>query len=83
MRAIEPDWQAEELVLPALRRGKRVAPAPDLDSIRSRARAQLESLHPAIRRLMNPHTYPVGLERRLHDRRVQQVLERRLPQLTT
>ena len=74
MRAIEPDWRAEELVLPVLRRGKRVAPAPDLDSIRARARAQLDSLHPAIRRLLNPHTYPVGLERRLHDRRVAQVL---------
>jgi nicotinate phosphoribosyltransferase len=80
MRALEAEWRAEELVLPVLRGGKRVAPAPDLDSIRSRARAQLDGLHPAIRRLLNPHTYPVGLERRLHDRRVQQVLERRLPQ---
>jgi nicotinate phosphoribosyltransferase len=78
MRAIERDWRAEELVLPVLRRGKRFAPAPDLDSIRQRARAQLHSLHPASRRLLNPHTYPVGLERRLHDRRVAQVLERRL-----
>jgi nicotinate phosphoribosyltransferase len=80
MRAIESDWRAEEMVLPVLRGGRRVAPAPDLDSIRSRARAQLNGLHPAIRRLLNPHTYPVGLEGRLHDRRVRQVLERRLPQ---
>jgi nicotinate phosphoribosyltransferase len=83
MRAIEADWRPEELVLPVLRGGKRIAAAPDLDSIRSRTRDQLESLHPAIRRLMNPHTYPVGLERRLHDRRVEQVLHRRLPGSTT
>jgi nicotinate phosphoribosyltransferase len=82
MRAIESEWRSEELVLPALRGGQRVAPAPDLDSIRSRTRAQLNGLHPAIRRLLNPHTYPVGLEGRLHDRRVRQVLERRLPQPT-
>jgi nicotinate phosphoribosyltransferase len=80
MRAIEPDWTPEELVLPALRRGRRVAAAPDLEAIRTRARSQLDSLHPAIRRLLNPHTYPVGLERQLHERRVQQVLERRRPQ---
>jgi nicotinate phosphoribosyltransferase len=83
MRAIEPDWRPEELVIPVLRHGKRIAPAPDLDLIRSRARAQLDSLHPAIRRLLNPHAYPVGLERRLHDRRVRQVLERRLVQSST
>jgi nicotinate phosphoribosyltransferase len=83
MRAIEPDWRPEELVVPVLRHGKRVAPAPDLELVRTRARAQLDSLHPAIRRLLNPHAYPVGLERRLHDRRVRQVLERRLLQSST
>jgi nicotinate phosphoribosyltransferase len=80
MRSIERDWRADELVLPALRRGKRVGAAPSLEAIRERARAQLQGLHPAIRRLLNPHTYPVGLERRLHERRVAQVLERRLGQ---
>ncbi|MGZ6266025.1 MAG: nicotinate phosphoribosyltransferase [Candidatus Limnocylindrales bacterium] len=83
MRSIEADWRPEELVLPVLRGGQRIAPAPDLDSIRARTRAQLESLHPAIRRLLNPHTYPVGLERRLHDRRLEQVLHRRLPRAAT
>jgi nicotinate phosphoribosyltransferase len=83
MRAIEADWRPEELVIPVLRHGKRVAPAPDLDLVRTRARAQLDSLHPAIRRLLNPHAYPVGLERRLHDRRLRQVLERRLLQSST
>ncbi|MGZ6267943.1 MAG: nicotinate phosphoribosyltransferase [Candidatus Limnocylindrales bacterium] len=83
MRSIEADWRPEELVLPVLRGGQRIATAPDLDSIRARTRAQLESLHPAIRRLLNPHTYPVGLERRLHDRRLEQVLHRRLPRAAT
>lgn len=78
MRAIDPTWQPEELVLPAMRAGRRVAPSPALDEIRARAHAQVGSLHPAIRRLLNPHTYPVGLERSLHERRVQLVLERRL-----
>jgi nicotinate phosphoribosyltransferase len=77
MRTIDPAWAAEELVLPALRAGKRVAPAPALDDVRARARAQVAALHPGIRRLLNPHVYPVGLEMGLHERRTAQVLERR------
>ncbi len=77
MRAIDPSWQPHELLLPALRAGARVAEAPSLDEMRARARAQIRSLHPAIRRLLNPHNYPVGLEMRLHQRRSALVLERR------
>jgi nicotinate phosphoribosyltransferase len=77
MRAIEPSWASEDLVLPALRKGARVSPAPELGEIRARAQSQIGSLHPAIRRLLNPHIYPVGLETRLHERRSALVLERR------
>jgi len=77
MRAIEPGWHPEELVLPALRQGKRVSPSPALDEVRARARTQIGGLHPATRRLLNPHTYPVGLERALHERRTRLVMERR------
>ena len=76
-RTIEPDWTAEELVLPALRAGRPAAPLPDLETIRARTRRQLAGLHPSTRRLLNPHVYPVGLERRLHERRIQEVLDRR------
>ena len=80
IRSIDPVWSAQELVVPALRAGRRVGPSPTLDEIRDRARGQIAAVHPAIRRLLNPHVYPVGLERRLHERRVQLVLERRLTQ---
>ena len=80
MRSIDPGWSAEELVLPALRNGRRAGSSPTLAEIRERARRQIAGLHPAIRRLLNPHVYPVGLECRLHRRRTEQVLERRLLQ---
>jgi nicotinate phosphoribosyltransferase len=79
MRSVDPAWSAQELVLPAMRDGRRVSASPSLNEIRERARAQVGALHPGIRRLLNPHVYPVGLERRLHDRRTQLILERRLP----
>jgi nicotinate phosphoribosyltransferase len=77
MRSIESDWSPQELVLPAMRAGVRVSPPPSLDEVRARARDQIGSLHPAIRRLLNPHLYPVGLEMRLHERRTALVVERR------
>ncbi len=77
MRVIEPTWATEELVLPALRKGVRVFSPPTLEEVRTRAQAQIHSLHPAIRRLLNPHIYPVGLEMRLHERRSALVMERR------
>jgi nicotinate phosphoribosyltransferase len=76
-RTIEPQWQPIELVEPYLRAGKRVAEPPPLEEVRARARTQIGSLHRGIRRLLNPHVYPVGLEHRLHDRRTELVLERR------
>jgi nicotinate phosphoribosyltransferase len=80
MRPLDPAWTSHEIVVPVMRAGMRLAPSPSLDEIRARAHDQLDSLHPAIRRLLNPHTYPVGLERRLHERRTHLVLERRLAQ---
>ena len=80
MRAIERGWRAQEIVEPAMRSGLRVRPSPTLDEIRARAREQVGSLHPAIRRLLNPHIYPVGLEMRLHERRSALVLEHRRAQ---
>jgi nicotinate phosphoribosyltransferase len=77
-RQIEPDWRPIDIVAPAMRAGRRVAPPATLDEIRERRRAQVAGLHRGIRRLLNPHTYPVGLEHRLHDRRTAQVLERRV-----
>ena len=76
-RAIEPGWQSHELVVPVMSDGRRIGPGPSLDEIRSRAQQQLAALHPGIRRLLNPHEYPVGLEIRLHDRRMGQVLDAR------
>ena len=68
-REIDGEHTIEELLQPVLRDGDRVAPAPSLDDIRARTRAQLDALHPTIRRLLNPHEYPVGLEERVHERR--------------
>nr|BCX01509.1 MAG: nicotinate phosphoribosyltransferase [Bacteroidota bacterium] len=58
---------AEPLLEPILLRGERLGALPDLETIRTRAREELQALPEAVRDLDNPDPYPVeispGLER--------------------
>ncbi|NTV47046.1 MAG: nicotinate phosphoribosyltransferase, partial [Chlorobiales bacterium] len=47
----------------------------DIHSIRKYALEQLATFHPAIKRLANPHEYPVGLELGLHKRKTEMILK--------
>ncbi|HTM19932.1 MAG TPA: nicotinate phosphoribosyltransferase, partial [Kofleriaceae bacterium] len=53
---------ARDLLVPALREGRRVAPPPPLADARARAAAELAALGPRTRRFANPQTYPVALD---------------------
>ena len=67
----------ETLLKPLARNGKVVLDEQFRDALAARARVseQLETLDETQKRLLNPHTYPVGLERGLFDRR-QELVER-------
>lgn len=66
-----------DLLVPAMRGGKRCLPPASLGELRQRAAHELQLLHPTIRRLVNPHEYPVGLESRLNDLRNKMIAENR------
>jgi len=66
-----------ELLEPVFRRGELVLQLPTLAESRARAQREVQSLDPGIRRFLNPHVYPVGLEATLHDYRTQLILEKR------
>ena len=68
-RRLPADAASEELLVPVLRAGRTVAVFPPLAEVRARAARQLAALHPAIKRFLNPHVYPVGLELGLHEAR--------------
>ncbi len=76
-RRIPEDARSEELLRPVIRAGEAVGERPPLTALRERTRAQLAALHPAIRRFLNPHVYPVGLELGLHEARARAILELR------
>jgi nicotinate phosphoribosyltransferase len=80
-RELPAGTPGEDLLVPIFRRGRRVWEPPPLPELQARTRAQLARLHPGVKRFLNPHTYPVGLEKRLHELRTALVLAaRRAPE---
>lgn len=69
-----PAQRFEELLVPVVRGGTRVYDTPGLPAIRERARVQVASVDPSVRRFLNPHSYPVGLERGLHALRMRLIV---------
>jgi nicotinate phosphoribosyltransferase len=76
-RPVRPEAEFVELLEPIFRQGKRVKDLPTLTESRAHAQRQVQSLDPGIRRFLNPHTYPVGLELTLHDYRTELILQHR------
>jgi nicotinate phosphoribosyltransferase len=76
-KTIPASAQAQDLLVPVFRGGKRVYDKPDLQAIRDRVQDQLGAFHAGVKRFVNPHQYPVGLEQSLHKRRTELVLKAR------
>jgi nicotinate phosphoribosyltransferase len=76
-KAIPADAVHEDLLVPVLRKGQIVYASPTIDAIRQRTERQLAYLHPGIKRFLNPHQYPTGLDKGLHDLKMQLVLKAR------
>ena len=74
---IDPETPFEDLLVPIFRRGQLVYQPPLLGDVRQRAQAQLAMFHMGVKRFVNPHQYPVGLELGLHDLKTELVLRAR------
>jgi nicotinate phosphoribosyltransferase len=66
-----------DLLVPILRGGQIVYTPPALEAVRRHAQEQLATFHAGIKRALNPHQYPVGLEEGLFDLRNRLILGRR------
>jgi len=76
-RSVPDGASYEDLLVPIFRNGKRVYELPSIEEIRKRRASQLDRFHTGIKRFVNPHRYPVGLERHLFDLKTRLVLEAR------
>jgi nicotinate phosphoribosyltransferase len=65
-KTISSEINGEDLLVPVFRKGELVYELPSLPEIQARTLEQVNSLDPTIRRFLNPHTYPVGLESSLY-----------------
>lgn len=76
-KAIGPHASGENLLVPIFRKGACVFAAPPLAESRQRTAEQLAGFHGGVKRFINPHAYPAGLERSLHDLRTRLILAAR------
>lgn len=76
-RRLHAGLDSTDLLVPIFREGQLIYEAPSLSVVRDRARESVAAFDPSILRLLNPHEYPVGLERGLHEEKTRLILEAR------
>jgi nicotinate phosphoribosyltransferase len=76
-KRIPSDATARDLLRPVVCNGQLANTPDDLTIVRQRVSDQLASLHSGVRRFLNPHEYPVGLDLRLQELRRQMIQDAR------
>lgn len=66
-REIPSDVQHKDLLVPLFEQGKLIYDIPHINEVKAHAANELKHFHAGVKRFMNPHSYPVGLEKNLSD----------------
>ena len=67
----------EDLLVPIFVKGQLIYTLPSIHETRDRVQEQLSHFHKGIKRFVNPHTYPVGLEKELFDMKTELIVKLR------
>ncbi|MTI30338.1 nicotinate phosphoribosyltransferase, partial [Xanthovirga aplysinae] len=67
----------KDLLIPIFDKGKQVYQSPKLEEIRNHLQKEMSTFHSGIKRFVNPHRYPVGLEENLHQLKTELILNLR------
>ena len=65
----------EDLLVPVLKKGKCVYQQEPILKLQQRTSQQLDLLDKSIKRFVNPHIYPVGIEETLYNRRLELIVK--------
>ncbi|KAA6430467.1 nicotinate phosphoribosyltransferase [Dyadobacter flavalbus] len=76
-RSFSETMHYEDLLVPVFAKGHLVYTLPSIHEARERVKSQLASFHEGTKRFVNPHTYPVGLEKSLFDLKTDLILKLR------
>ncbi len=71
------DLKYDELLVPIFKNGKQVYKSPDIHNIRNLTAKSIEELPSGVKRFVNPHSYPVGLEEKLYKAKTELILKLR------
>lgn len=74
-RKIASGTSFKDLLIPVFKQGERVYTPPAIQQIRKNAQNELSQFHPGIERFVNPHQYPVGIEKSLYDLKTKLILQ--------
>ena len=66
-----------DLLVPIFRRGNLVYERPSIHQLRSVVQNELGHFYSGVKRLLNPHIYPVGLELGLYETKIRLMQETR------
>jgi nicotinate phosphoribosyltransferase len=76
-KKMTPETSFQDLLVPVFKNGKCVYDSPPIDKIQQKAQKHLAHFHSGVKRLVNPHQYPVGLEKSLHELKTNLILKAR------
>ncbi|WP_299758226.1 nicotinate phosphoribosyltransferase [uncultured Pontibacter sp.] len=76
-RNVEQDAKYKDLLVPVFKQGELIYTLPGLPSIKAHSLQEVSQLHESIRRYLNPHNYPAGLESGLHHFKIDLILQLR------
>lgn len=76
-KLIPEDAETRDLLIPIIRNGATVAQRHDVQTIRAHAATDLGMFHEGIKRFVNPHNYPVGLEEKLQTLKTSLIMKNR------
>jgi nicotinate phosphoribosyltransferase len=76
-KTMPPGLRTEDLLVPIFREGRRIYTPPPLAESRRYAQAQLAQFPSGVKRFIHPHQYLVGLEKGLHQRKMELIECRR------
>lgn len=68
-KSFPADAETEDLLVPIFRRGELIYTVPSAAEARERTARQLSHCHAGLKRVLNPHLYPVGLAPSLYELR--------------
>jgi nicotinate phosphoribosyltransferase len=76
-RSFPESMTYEDLLVPVFSNGELVYTLPSIHETRKRVQEQLSRFHKGIKRFVNPHTYPVGLEKELFEMKTELIVKLR------